>query len=89
MFGLKRFWLATIVPIVLCPLVFVAVFKTLSLMREWNGVVDVGRNFDDTKPAIVPQEFYSGMVSYAVAGLIIGGICCFLLSWLAKDRKLV
>lgn len=89
LFGLKKFWLATIVPVVLCPLLFAAVFKTASLMREWSGVVDAGRNFDDTRPAVVAQEFYFGMLSYAVAGLITGGICCFLLSWLAKDRKLV
>ena len=89
LFGLKRFWLATIVPVVLCPLVFAAVFKTASLMREWSGVIDAGKNFDDTKPAAAAQEFFSGMISFAVTGIIVGAVCCFILSWLAKDRKLV
>lgn len=87
--GLKRFWLATIAPVVLCPLLFGTIFKTASLMREWRGLADAGRNFDDTKPAMVAEVFYTGMISYAAAGIIIGAVCCFLLSWLAKDRKLV
>lgn len=86
--GLKRFWLATIIPVVACPLLFAAVFKTISLEREWKGIVDVGRNFDDTKSAAVAQSFYLSLASYAIVGLVIGGICCFLLSWLAKDKKL-
>ena len=86
--GLKRFWLAMLVPVVACPLVFAIVFKTLLLMRERSGTIDAGRNFDDTKASVVAQGFYFSMVSYTVAGLIIGVICCSILSWLTKEKKL-
>lgn len=89
LFGTKKFWLGTIAPVVSCPLVFATVFKVASLSREWSGIVDAGRNFDDTKAADVAQEFFLTMISYSVAGLIFGGVCCFLLSRMGNERKLV
>ena len=88
--GLKRFWLATIAPVVLCPLLFAAIFKTFSFVHgELSGVADTTWHFDGKNSAMVAQDFFSYTVSLAIVGLIIGGICSFLLSWLSKERKLV
>src|SRR4051812_8237266 len=56
LFGLKRFWLATMVPVVACPLVFAVIFKTATFMRVQSGILDLGRNFDDTKPTVVELD---------------------------------
>ncbi len=88
LFGLKRFWLASIIPVISCPLLFAGVFKTASIVREWNGVVDAGINFDGKTPAMAAQDFFSYTVSLAIVGLIIGGICSFILSRFFKAKKL-
>ncbi len=86
--GLKRFWLATLVPVVACPLFFAFIFRNGMILNERSCVVRLVRNFDDIKPEAVAQNFYFDVASYAIAGLIIGAICCFLLSWLTKEKKL-
>jgi hypothetical protein len=88
LFGLKRFWLAIIAPIVLSPLIFACVFKASLITREWSGVTDVGRNFDDTKSLTLAQVFFSYTFSLLIAGLIIGAACSFLLLCISKTKKL-
>ena len=88
LFGLKRFWLATIVPVFSCPLLFAGVFKAASIVREWSVGVETGADFGDFNPTVAAQGFYSYTVSLVIVGLISGSICSFLLSWLSKDRKL-
>jgi hypothetical protein len=88
LFGLKRFWLAVVTPVVLCPLLFAVVFKTASVSQKLSIGAEADTGFGDFTPAIASQEFYSYAVSLAIAGLIVGGICSFLLSWLSRDRKL-
>lgn len=87
-FGLKRFWLATVFPAFSCPLLFAGVFKAASVMRELNIEVKTGAEFGDFTPAAATQQFLSYTISLAITGLIIGVICSFLLSWLSKERKL-
>jgi len=86
--GLKRFWLATLVPVVVCPLAFALIFRNGMILDERSCVIRMVKNFDDTKPEVVAQNFYFDAASYAVAGLIIGAICCFLLSRLTKEKIL-
>jgi len=86
--GLKRFWLATLVPIVACPLVFALIFRNGMILNERSCVVRLVENYDDIKPEAVAQNFYFDIASYTIAGLIVGAICCFLLMWLTKERKL-
>jgi len=86
--GLKRFWLATIVPVVVCPLVFALIFRNGMILNERSCIVRLVKNFDDVKPEAVAQNFYFDIASYTIAGLIVGAICCFLLMWLTKERKL-
>ena len=86
--GLKRFWLATLVPVVVCPLVFALIFRNGMILDERSCVIRLVRNFDDLKPEAVAQSFYFDVASYAIAGLIIGAICCFLLSRLTKEKIL-
>lgn len=88
LFGLKRFWLATIIPVFLSPLLFAVVFKVASMVRDWNIGVETGSNFGDFTPTAAAQGFYSCTFSLAAVGLVIGAICCFLLVWISKERKL-
>jgi len=86
--GLKRFWLATLVPVVVCPLVFALIFRNGMILNERSCIVRLVKNFDDIKPEAVAQNFYFDVAFYTIAGLIVGMICCFLLMWLTKERKL-
>ena len=87
--GLRRFWLAIVAPVVFCPLLFAAIFKAFSLVRgQLDNLENATWNFDGKTPAMAAQEFFVYTMSLAIAGLIIGGICSFLLSWLSKERKL-
>jgi len=88
LFGLKRFWLATIVPVFSCPLLFAGVFKAASIVREWSVGVETGADFGDFTPAVAAKDFYSYTISLVITGLIIGVICSFLLVWLSKEKKL-
>jgi len=87
LFGVKRLWLAPIVPVLLCPLLFAGVYKIISVMRGSSGVADLNGNFGGT-PAMVAQQFFSYSVSLAITGLVIGSICSFLLLLVLKPRKL-
>ena len=87
LFGLKRFWLATIVPVFSCPLLFAGVFKAASIVREWNVGVETGAGFGDFTSAVAAKDFYSYTISLVITGLLIGVVCSFLLSWLSKERK--
>ena len=89
LFGLKRFWLAAIVPVFSCPLLFAGFFKVASIVRERSVGVETGADFGDFTPAVAAKDFYSYTISLAITGLIIGVICSFLLVWLSKERKLV
>jgi hypothetical protein len=88
LFGLKRLWLATIVPVFSCPLLFAGVFKAASIVREWNVGVETVADFGDFTPAVAAKDFYSYTISLVITGLIISVICSFLLVWLSKERKL-
>ncbi len=87
-FGLRRFWLAVIIPVFSCPLLFAGVFKAASIVREWSVGVETGADFGDFTPTAAAQGFYSYTISLVIVGLIISAICSFLLSWLSKERKL-
>ena len=88
LFGLKRFWLAAIVPVFSCPLLFAGVFKAASIVHEWSVGVETVADFGDFTPIVAAKGFYSYTLSLAITGLIIGVICSFLLLWLSKERKL-
>jgi hypothetical protein len=89
LFGRKRFWLATIIPVLSCPLLFAVVFKAASVIREWSVGVELDSGFGDFTSAVAAQKFYSYVVSLTITGLIIGVVCSFLLLWLSKERKFV
>lgn len=88
LFGLKRFWLAVIVPVFSCPLLFAGIFKAASIAREWSVGVEIGADSGGFSPAVAAQGFYSYTFSLVIVGLIVGVICSFLLVWLSKERKL-
>ncbi len=89
LFGLKKFWLAAIVPVFSCPLLFAGVFKAASIVRVWSIGVETVGDFGDFTPAVAAQGFYSYTVSLVIVGLVVGAICSFMLSWLSKkERKL-
>lgn len=83
LFGLKRFWLAAIIPVFSCPLFFAGVFKAASIVRESS----VGADFGDFTPTAAADGFYAYSISLTITGLVIGLICSFLLRWLSRERK--
>jgi len=87
-FGKKKFWLALIVSVVLCPILFVGVYKATSVLREASNIAYSNEMFGGT-PAMIAQQFFSYSVTLAITGLIIGAICSFLLLLVSKPRKLV
>lgn len=86
--GRKKYFLATILPVVSCPLVFAVVFKAVSLIRELNGVVPDWR-FDGETPSTAAQGFFTYSLSLMVAGLVVGIITALILSLFLKRKKLV
>lgn len=81
-----RLWLVPALPVVLCPVLFWCVYKAAFLLRELRGNVEVGRNFDDTTPAVVEQEFAYQALWLGVAGLCVGLVCGLVL-WLSFRSK--
>ena len=88
LFGSKRFWLAVIVPVFSCPLLFAVIFKVASIVREGSLGVETGVDFGDFTPAVAAKDFYSYTISLVITGMIIGMICSFMMVWLSKERKL-
>ena len=82
-----RLWLAPALPVVLCPVFFWCVYKAAFLLRELTGNVEVGRNFDNTTPAMVEQEFAYHALSLGVAGLCVGMVCGLVLWLLFKSKQ--
>lgn len=87
LFGRLKFWLASIIPVVLCPILFSIVYKLAFFIRQSNGISDIGRNFDGTLPEIVARNFFIYSLEVSLVGLIIGASCGFLLSRLFKVEK--
>lgn len=85
LFSLKRFWLAAIVPVILCPLLFSVVFKTFSLIQVGG---DGDWNFDGKTPTMAAQDFFLYTLTLSFVGLIIGSICSFILSRFSVNNKL-
>lgn len=83
--SLKRFWLATIVPVILCPLLFSVVFKICSILRVGG---DATWHFDGKTPAMAGQDFFLYTITLSVIGLFIGSICSFVLSRFLVSNKL-
>lgn len=85
LFGLKRIWLVVLLPVILCPLVFLVVFKLASLTQERIAPATEGTT--DFHPETAAQTFYSYTFSLALTGLIVGAVCIFLLSRFSKSGK--
>ena len=88
LFGLKRFWLALIAPVVLCPLIYAEMYKIAFVLRERSGILDTGRNFDGTLSQTVTENFFSLAVWLSIEGLIVGAVIGFLLTRLFTAKKL-
>jgi hypothetical protein len=84
MIARKRFWLATIAPVVLCPLFFACVFKAFWMTHP----TDIIMHFDGKTAASAAQDFYIYTAGLALTGSIIGGICSLPLSYFSRQRKL-
>lgn len=79
--GSRNRWWAGILPVALCPLIFLAVFVVFTLVRSASGVVETGRNFDGTKATTVAFGFVSYVFWLSIAGSCGGLLINFL------DRK--
>jgi hypothetical protein len=81
----RRFWLATVGPVVLCPLIFAGIFEIFSLLRVLSGVAD-SVHWDGRNSSMVALEFFQYTLSLAGTGLVVGGICSFLLFLILRVR---
>lgn len=88
LFGLKRLWLAPVIPVVLCPLLFAGIYKIISVVSGSANAADQVANFDSLTQIPAAQRFFSYSVSLAIAGLVIGLICSLLLMFISKSRSL-
>jgi len=82
-----RLWLIPALPVFLCPLLFWCAYKAAFLLRELRGGVEAGRNFDDTTPAMVEQEFAYYALSLGLVGVCVGLISGLLLWLLFKSKQ--
>jgi hypothetical protein len=85
-FNFKRFWLMSVIPVVLCPLLFSIVFISFSLFRvdeniEWF--------FDGQTTTGATLSFVSYSVKLSLVGFIIGGICSYILKRFSVNDRLV
>lgn len=85
LFVRKRFWLSLVLPVILSPLIFAAVYKIFSVV---NGLVADLNAFGDFTTAMASRQFYSYCLSLIVTGFIIGAILALFLLFLTKPRKL-
>lgn len=80
--GLKRFWLSAVIPVLLCPIFFALIFKFISAAR--SEIIGI---FDGKGSNILAQEFLVYTILLSITGLIIAGICNFLLSNLTRQKN--
>ena len=70
LFGVRNRWSAGILPVALCPLIFLAIFVVFSLVYA-SGEAQTGRNFDGVKASDVAIGF-----AYYPVCLSMAGVCC-------------
>lgn len=88
-FGLKKFWLAAVTPVVFCPLLFSVVFKVFSILRNGiGGIEDLNWSFGGKTPEIAAQDFFLYSLILSFTGLIIGGVCSLILFLISSKEKL-
>jgi hypothetical protein len=71
LFLLKRHWIAFVLPVAVCPVAFAMIFLIMTDVRRWNGIEDVGRNFDGTNPNSVATGFVTNALVMAAVGSLI------------------
>jgi hypothetical protein len=77
--GRRRTWLAAVLPVGLCPLIFDAVFLLSTIARKLNVPEEVGRNFDNTDPFIVGVNFIIYTLGLAAVGSIVAAAFNFII----------
>lgn len=85
LFGLRKFWLATAIPVVLCPLLFSAVFLVYSYIKTEENF---GWHFDGKTSETAALDFILYTITLSFLGGIISGICSFVLIRFSKVNKL-
>jgi hypothetical protein len=77
----KKQWLAWVIPVIACPLIFSVLFLAYTLIWELASVESVSRNFDDTTPAQVAIGFLLFAVTLSGTGALIATI-----GWVCASR---
>ena len=83
----KRFWLSPVLPVLLTPLAFAAIYKAFHVVHGLSTAADPDA-FGDFTTAKAAEQFYAYCVSLASVGLIIGAVLALILWFIAKPRKL-
>lgn len=85
--GTKRFWLASVAPVFLCPIIFAFVFKLTSIYLTW-GIAELIWSFDGKTNVTATQDFYIYSISLAIIGSAISIICSYPLFYFLREKKL-
>ena len=88
LFGLKRFWFSTIVPVVFCPLIFSLILKAFLVCGIDMSKAENTIYFDGKTIATATQDFYLSSLNLSIFSLVIGGVCSFILSRFSIGKKL-
>ena len=73
-----RVWLLTVLPVLVCPVLFWALFELFCAWykwQEWLGVFERGGNFDGNTLETVKPEFTGRVWQLSVEGLCAGLLC--------------
>jgi hypothetical protein len=90
-----RVWLLPVLPVLVCPVLFWALFEVSCAWYKWQesrGAFVVGRNFDDNTLETIKPEFGERVLQLSVEGLCVGLLCGLVLQLLFvayRGKKLV
>ena len=82
--GRKALWLTVVVPVILSPLLFAAIFKSYSFAYGLD-IEDLGGDFT---PLRAEEQFYSNCLSLIGVGLAVGMVLACILA-LVTRRKII
>lgn len=83
----KRFWLSLILPVLLTPLLFAAIFRGFHLFYGLSTVA-APEEFGDFTTSKAAEQFFSYSLSLAITGFVIGAVLASLLWLIVRPKKL-
>ena len=86
--GLRKNWQAIILPVLLSPLIFSAVFLVASLIYWLSDRSEAGINFDYISSLDVAINFVKFTLGLSITGIIIGGTIYFPINYFRNKKQI-